>query len=177
MKTASLAGSAVDGRQLSKRSQLPSCDNLCANIFVNTNIYIDEYIRSCDASPVELIEVYQCFCDATRLRIVHLLTRGPLCVCHFQEILGLAQTKISQHLAYLRKRRMVVCTRHGTWMIYSLPTKAPLELRANLKCLQDCAPTDKRFRADLKALEKVRADCGWIDEALEDKRPCACESR
>ena len=23
----------------------------------------------------------------------------------------------------------------------------------NLKCLQECAPTDKRFRADLKGLE------------------------
>jgi ArsR family transcriptional regulator len=115
-----------------------------------------------------------CFCDATRLRIIHLLTRGPLCVCHFQEILGIAQTKVSQHLAYLRKKGMVECTRHGTWMIYSLPSKPPLELEANLKCLQDCAPADKRFRADLKALEKVRADCEWIDEALENKRTCIC---
>ena len=125
-------------------------------------------------SSVELIEIYQCFCDATRLRIIHLLTRGPLCVCHFQEILSVAQTKVSQHLAYLRKKGMVQCTRHGTWMIYSLPSKPPLELEANLKCLQDCAPTDKRFGADLKALEKLRTDCGWIDEALENKRSCTC---
>ena len=103
-----------------------------------------------------------------------MLTRGPLCVCHFQEILDIPQTKVSQHLAYLRKHGLVECTRHGTWMIYSLPSKPPLELEANLKCLQDCAPTDKRFRADLKALEKVRADCGWIDEALENKRTCTC---
>ena len=87
---------------------------------------------------------------------------------------SIPQTKVSQHLAYLRKKGMVECTRHGTWMIYSLPSKPPLELEANLKCLQDCAPTDKRFRADLKALEKVRADCGWIDEALENKRTCNC---
>ena len=59
-------------------------------------------------------------------------------------------------------------------MIYSLPSKPSLELEANLKCLQDCAATDKRFRADLKALEKVRADCGWIAEALENKRTCTC---
>jgi ArsR family transcriptional regulator, arsenate/arsenite/antimonite-responsive transcriptional repressor len=123
---------------------------------------------------MELIRIYQCFCDTTRLRIIHLLTRGPLCVCHFQEILGIAQAKVSQHLAYLRKRGMVQCTRHATWMIYSLPSRPPPELEANLKCLQDCAPADKRFRADLKALERVRADCGWIDEALEKRRNCAC---
>ena len=123
---------------------------------------------------MELIAIYQCFCDATRLRVIHLLTRGPLCVCHFQEILGLPQTKISQHLAYLRRKRMVQCTRHGTWRIYSLPPKPSPELEANLKCLQDCAPTDKRFRADLKALAKVKADCGWIGAALENKRACNC---
>ena len=120
------------------------------------------------------MEIYQCFCDATRLRIIHLLTRGPLCVCHFQDILGLPQTKVSQHLAYLRKKGLVESTRHGTWRIYSLPAKAPLELKANLKCLQDCAPADKRFRADLKALDKVRADCGWIDEALENNPAYSC---
>jgi ArsR family transcriptional regulator, arsenate/arsenite/antimonite-responsive transcriptional repressor len=123
---------------------------------------------------MELIRIYQCFCDVTRLRIIHLLTKGPLCVCHFQEILGIAQTKVSQHLAYLRKKGMVERTRHGTWMIYSLPSKPPPELEANLKCLQDCAPADKRFRADLKVRQRVRAGGGWIDEALENKRTCNC---
>ncbi|HEY5741202.1 MAG TPA: metalloregulator ArsR/SmtB family transcription factor [Terrimicrobiaceae bacterium] len=123
---------------------------------------------------MDLIRIYQCFCDATRLRIIHLLAHGPLCVCHFQQILELPQTKVSQHLAYLRKHGLVECTRHGTWMIYSLPLTPSLELEANLKCLQDCAPTDKRFRADLKGLEKVRATYGWIDEALQTRRSCAC---
>jgi ArsR family transcriptional regulator, arsenate/arsenite/antimonite-responsive transcriptional repressor len=123
---------------------------------------------------VDLIRIYQCFCDATRLRIIHLLAHGPLCVCHFQQILELPQTKVSQHLAYLRKHGLVECTRHGTWMIYSLPSRPTLELEANLKCLQDCAPTHKRFRADLKGLEKVRATCGWIDKALQTRRSCAC---
>ena len=138
------------------------------------NISIDKYNEESHVSAVELIRIYQCFCDATRLRIIHLLTRGPLCVCHFQEILDIPQTKVSQHLAYLRKHGIVECTRHGTWMIYALPSTPSVELEANLKCLQDCTHTDKRFRSDLKALEKVRADCGWIDEALENKRTCAC---
>ena len=39
--------------------------------------------------PSQLIEIYNCLCDETRLRIVHLLTQSPLCVCHLQDILGL----------------------------------------------------------------------------------------
>jgi len=123
---------------------------------------------------MELINIYRCFCDATRLRILHLLTRGPLCVCHFQEILDIPQAKVSQHLAYLRKNGMVECTRHANWMIYSLPARPTAELEANLKCLQDCAPTDKRFRSDLKKLKRAREDCAWIDATLKEKQPCNC---
>ncbi len=34
---------------------------------------------------MDLIQIYECFCDQTRLRILHLLCQGPLCVCDFQE--------------------------------------------------------------------------------------------
>lgn len=123
---------------------------------------------------MDLIRIYQCFCDANRLRIIHLLTKGPLCVCHFQDILGLPQVKVSQHLAYLRKQGMVESTRHANWMIYSLPARPPEELEINLKCLQDCAQTDKQFRADLKKLKTVQADCGWISDVLNKKQSCNC---
>ena len=119
---------------------------------------------------VDLIQIYQCFCDATRLRILHLLAQGPLCVCHFQEILEIPQAKVSQHLAYLRKRGLVETKRSANWMIYSLPKKPSPELAANLKCLQDCVQTDKRFKADLKRRGKAQA--GWVEKAQNPE--CAC---
>jgi len=113
---------------------------------------------------VELTRIYQCLCEPIRLRIVNLLTQGPLCVCHFQDILQLPQTKVSQHLAYLRKRRMVETARKGTWIIYSLPAKPSRELESNLKCLQDCVTSDKIFRDDFKRLAKVKKCAGfWLE--------------
>jgi len=106
---------------------------------------------------MDLIRIYQCFCDPTRLRILHLLAQTPLCVCHFQEILDEPQVKISKHLAYLRERGMVIAEREQNWMIYSLPKKRDAELAANMKCLQDCVQTDPVFRRDFKALAKLRA--------------------
>ena len=50
---------------------------------------------------MELVPIYQCLCDRTRLRILNLLDSGPLCVCHFQTLLKEGQVKISKHLAYL----------------------------------------------------------------------------
>jgi ArsR family transcriptional regulator, arsenate/arsenite/antimonite-responsive transcriptional repressor len=115
---------------------------------------------------MELIQIYQCFCDQTRLRILHLLTETPLCVCHLQEILGEPQVKISKHLAYLRTRGMVCAERSGNWMIYSLPVKREAELESNLKCLQDCVQTDPVFKRDLKALTKLGAKCNEPGGAL-----------
>jgi len=121
---------------------------------------------------MELIQIYQCLCDETRLRIVNLLTRGPLCVCHFQDILQIPQTKVSQHLAYLRKRKLVETTRQGTWIIYSLPARPPRELEANLKCLQDCTTSDKLFRDDLRRLAAAKKTTCWVKDAAAKKSAC-----
>ena len=104
---------------------------------------------------MDLIQIYQCFCDRTRLRILHLLTRSPLCVCHFQDILGEPQVKISKHLAYLRNRGMVSTRREQNWVVYSLPERRADELEQNLKCLQDCVQTDAAFKRDVERLPNL----------------------
>lgn len=116
---------------------------------------------------MKLVEIYQCFCDETRLRILHLLSHGPLCVCHFQSILGESQVKISKHLAYLKARGMAAATRHQNWMIYSLPVKRSADLERNMQCLQDCVQTEPIFKRDLKALKALTRDVQWIESALD----------
>ena len=105
---------------------------------------------------MDLIQIYQCLCDRTRLRMLNLLAEGPLCVCHFQELLSESQVKVSKHLAYLRNHGMVEATREANWMIYRLPAKPSAQLRANLACLQDCAREQPDFRRDLVKLGKLR---------------------
>ena len=98
---------------------------------------------------MKLAQIYQCFCEPTRLRILHLLTQTPLCVCHFQDALREPQVKISKHLAYFRA---VVWSRRnglGTGSSILCRRKPSSELETNLKCLQDCARTDPVFRKDL----------------------------
>jgi ArsR family transcriptional regulator len=128
-------------------------------------ILIKEY-----SFPVELVKIYECLCDRTRLRILNLLLRGPLCVCHFQVVLGEPQVKISKHLNYLRRRGLVTARREGNWMIYALPEKASRELRANLSCLQDFAGEQPVFQRDL-ARRAQRA------KKFAATSPCGCIPR
>ena len=115
-------------------------------------------------SVTGLIRIYECFCDETRLRIVNLLTRGPLCVCHLQELLESSQVKISKHLRYLRMKCILNAERHQNWMIYSIPPNPSRELEANLKCLQDCVQTHPIFKADLRRLRAMRSKVIWLTE-------------
>lgn len=107
---------------------------------------------------MSLIQIYQCLCDLTRLRILNLLGEGELCVCHLQEILGEPQVKVSKHLAYLKTHGLVGARKEANWMIYSLPAKRSKELSANLACLQDCVREEESFRRDLERRKKL-ASC------------------
>ena len=103
-----------------------------------------------------LIQIYRCLCDETRLRILHLLTKGPLCVCHFQTALQAPQVAISKHLAYLRRHALVTAHRHEQWMIYALPGTPSRELDLQLACLQDCVQNPSGFPRGFAAARRHR---------------------
>ena len=111
---------------------------------------------------MKLVEIYQCLCDETRLRILHLLTHTPLCVCHFQAVLKESQVNISKHLRYLKTHGLVEVRQHRNWRIYQLPERQTFELQRHLQCLQDYVQENKLFREDLKRLKTVSADASSI---------------
>lgn len=105
---------------------------------------------------MELVRIYQCLCDRTRLRILNLLSAGPLCVCHIHTVLGESQVKVSKHLGYLKARRLVDVRQQANWRVYRIAQAPSRALQANLACLQDCAQEDKIFRRDLEKLARLR---------------------
>ena len=104
---------------------------------------------------LELTDIYKSFADFSRLRILHLLIQQPVCVCHFQEVIGLPQVNVSQHLAYLRKAGLVEFRRVQTWKIYQIVSPCPHELEVNLKSLAECAKFDPIFKRDLVRLKEI----------------------
>ncbi len=106
--------------------------------------------------------------------MLHLLQQGPLCVCHLQAVLREPQVKISKHLGYLRTRGLVTARREGNWMIYALPAKAdrPVELEANLACLQDCAQEDAALKRDLARLRQIDLTCAPVAAVRGTGKAC-----
>jgi ArsR family transcriptional regulator, arsenate/arsenite/antimonite-responsive transcriptional repressor len=125
---------------------------------------------------MDLVQIYECFCDRTRLRILHLLLEGPLCVCHFQDVLREPQVKISKHLGYLRRHGLVDAERCGNWMIYRLPEQRSPQLESNLACLQDCAREERIFRDDTARLERIRHGFGPDTPACVRQPGASCKA-
>ena len=94
--------------------------------------------------------LFRAFADRNRLRILHVLRAGEVCVGDLVQILGVPQARVSRHLAYLRKSGLVRARRSGLWMHYSLaPARGPVH-RALLGCLRGCFRELPELAADAR---------------------------
>ena len=68
----------------------------------------------------DIENLFKALADRTRLRLIGLLGDSEVCVCFLVAILKTSQPKISRHLAYLRRAKIVAARREGKWMHYRL---------------------------------------------------------
>jgi ArsR family transcriptional regulator len=107
-----------------------------------------------------LVPVFRALADPTRVRILHLLRDGPLCVGDLGAVLRISQPKASRHLAYLRRAQLVEDEKRGLWCFYALAPARP-GLHARLIDLLDAAAAELGEAADDRAaLRRLRAKGG-----------------
>jgi ArsR family transcriptional regulator, arsenate/arsenite/antimonite-responsive transcriptional repressor len=67
------------------------------------------------------VEAFRALADPVRLELLaHIAARGPICVCHLEEALAYRQSRVSKHLAVLRRAGLVTSRREGSWAYYSV---------------------------------------------------------
>lgn len=85
----------------------------------------------------DAVRVLKAAADESRLRILHMLQRRPLCVCEIAHVLGLAQSTVSRHLKQLEECGLLQRTKDGLWVEYRVPDPASGSLqRALLELLR-----------------------------------------
>lgn len=67
-----------------------------------------------------LASTFKALGDPTRLRIIYVLSKSPLCVCDIASLLDMTQSAISHQLKILRDLNLVKYKREGKLVIYSL---------------------------------------------------------
>src|SRR3954465_11469217 len=97
--------------------------------------------------------VFRAVSDVTRLRILHLLRGGELCVCDLVTVLGVPQPTASRHPAYLRKAGPVLARKDGLWSYYRLaPARGAFHARL-LDCLASCGAEAPELAKDAAKLK------------------------
>jgi len=109
--------------------------------------------RGAQSQP--LTGLFAALADPTRLRLLNLMAGHEVCVCHFVEIFGQSQPKISRHLATLRKAGLVTARREGKWMHYSICPPADAAAAAILDTALAALGKDAQMRADRARLDRV----------------------
>jgi ArsR family transcriptional regulator len=93
--------------------------------------------------------------DSTRLRLLALLSREELSVAELQEILGMAQSRISSQLALLRQAGFVSDRRDGKRAFYSLRPGLPPRQLSLLRAACDSVAELPESTDDRDSLDRV----------------------
>ena len=103
--------------------------------------------------------MFRAFSDRTRLRILHMLRGGELCVCDIVDVLRVPQPKASRHLAYLRRAGLVETRRDGLWIHYRLGTLADPVLAALGDAVRHALAHTDTVHRDGERLQKRTGCC------------------
>ena len=63
-------------------------------------------------------KLFKALSDINRLRILKALQARTLCVCEIKELLGLANSTVSQHLKILKETGFILEDKEGRWVNY-----------------------------------------------------------
>ncbi|MEO1642918.1 MAG: metalloregulator ArsR/SmtB family transcription factor, partial [Pseudomonadota bacterium] len=102
-----------------------------------------------------LLQALKATGEATRLRILALLSHGDLAVGELVDILGQSQPRLSHHLKTLTQAGVITRLPEGSWVFYRLSREEPVQ--SLLSTLLDTLDTSlPPYANDAAALKKVR---------------------
>jgi ArsR family transcriptional regulator, arsenate/arsenite/antimonite-responsive transcriptional repressor len=66
--------------------------------------------------------IFKALSDKSRIRIIKMLQKKPLCVCEITAILKLATSTVSNHLSVLTDANLIIGEKDGKWINYKINT-------------------------------------------------------
>ena len=79
---------------------------------------------------------FHALADETRVQIVELLSHKERCVCELEQVLGVAQSRLSFHLKVLKDAGLLADRRDGRWMYYNLQRETLDQIAAYTKSVK-----------------------------------------
>jgi DNA-binding transcriptional ArsR family regulator len=104
----------------------------------------------------ETVKIFKALGDPNRVRILKMLEVGELCVCEVREVLNLSSSTVSKHLSILRDADLIVDSKAGKWVNYTLNGRSNNSfVRSQLGLVKTSFSDDDQVVLDRKKLRKV----------------------
>jgi len=103
-----------------------------------------------------LVAITKALADPNRTRALMACHHRELCVCQIVELLDLAPSTVSKHLAILRQAGLLTSRKKGRWIYYRVPESYPSSLERDAHALVKLSlARDSRIRDDRKRIEDI----------------------
>ena len=102
-------------------------------------------------------KVFKTLSDPTRVRVLALLEQEELAVQELMDVLGMAQSRVSRHLAILREAGLLRDRRDGTYVFYRFDPPADGPWREAWQLVRRNLDADPTRARDVAALSQVMA--------------------
>lgn len=104
----------------------------------------------------DFMTITKALADENRVRILAALHRGELCVCQIIELLDLAPSTVSKHLAILKQARLIDARKDGRWMHYRLADpEAPRMAHDAIQWVTEALSKEKQVAEDARWLKTI----------------------
>jgi len=97
--------------------EIDQCDFICVHENVVSQVL---KVMPQDQELLDLADFFKAFGDATRIKILYVLSQSEMCVCDIANLLKMGQSAISHQLRVLKQMRLVKFRREGKTVFYSL---------------------------------------------------------
>jgi ArsR family transcriptional regulator len=108
-----------------------------------------------DNGARDVVAIARALADPTRLRVVHALSRGELCVCQITELAGLAPSTVSRHMSLLSGAGLVASRKEGRWVYYRLPEQPGPPAAGALCWALEAFGATEQARSDARGLKRI----------------------
>ena len=109
--------------------------------------------------------------DASRVRALLALGRGEVCVCRLIELLRLAPSTVSKHMALLKQAGLVASRKEGRWIYFRLADEKKDRAAARfIELAQDLIGSDGTVQTDRARMAGIlKQDAGKLCKLQKER--------
>lgn len=103
----------------------------------------------------KVMAVTKALADVNRVRAVMALRHGELCVCQIIELLEMAPSTVSKHMAILHQAGLVESRKQGRWIYYRVAKDAPPAVEGALRWVREALAKEPQVVEDSRRVKAI----------------------